>query len=87
MDGRWPDGFPRRNGLLLLPLLNIECNPIPSPQVVVVANPSNTNALIVAAHASNLPRANFTCLSRLDQNRTAAQVAQKLNVAYHPEVG
>lgn len=56
-----------------------------STKVVVVANPSNTNALIVAAHASNLPRANFSCLSRLDQNRTAAQVAQKLNVAYHPE--
>lgn len=58
----------------------------PATRVVVVANPANTNALIVAAHADTLPKSNFTSLSRLDQNRTAAQIAAKINSMYNPQV-
>ncbi len=48
-------------------------------KVVVVANPANTNALIVSAIADKLPKENFTCLSRLDQNRVCSLVAKKIN--------
>eukprot|EP00045_Choanoeca_perplexa_P010353 m.104476 g.104476 ORF g.104476 m.104476 type:complete len:511 (-) comp15247_c0_seq1:1178-2710(-) len=51
----------------------------PTTKVIVVANPSATNALIVSACAKSLPKTNFSSLSRLDQNRTCAQVAAKLN--------
>ncbi|GFR48282.1 hypothetical protein Agub_g10057 [Astrephomene gubernaculifera] len=38
-------------------------------KVVVVANPANTNALILAENAPSIPRDNITCLTRLDHNR------------------
>jgi malate/lactate dehydrogenase len=38
-------------------------------KVVVVGNPANTNALIASTYAPNLPKENFTALTRLDQNR------------------
>lgn len=44
------------------------------PQVVVVANPANTNALILAENAPSIPRENITCLTRLDHNRALGQV-------------
>lgn len=43
-------------------------------QVVVVANPANTNALILSEFASSIPRKNITCLTRLDHNRALGQV-------------
>ena len=43
-------------------------------QVVVVGNPANTNAMICSKCAPSIPKANFTCLTRLDQNRAQAQV-------------
>ncbi|CAD8189991.1 unnamed protein product [Paramecium pentaurelia] len=46
---------------------------------VVVANPANTNCLILSRYATKIPRQNFTCLTRLDQNRAYAQVALTLN--------
>jgi hypothetical protein len=45
-----------------------------APQVVVVANPANTNALILKQHAPHIPDANITCLTRLDHNRALGQV-------------
>lgn len=43
-------------------------------QVVVVASPANTNAWVLHHHAPTIPAHNITCLSRLDHNRTVAQV-------------
>eukprot|EP00455_Lapot_gusevi_P028625 TRINITY_DN305_c0_g1_i7.p2 TRINITY_DN305_c0_g1~~TRINITY_DN305_c0_g1_i7.p2 ORF type:complete len:382 (+),score=179.51 TRINITY_DN305_c0_g1_i7:60-1148(+) len=51
-------------------------------KVVVVGNPANTNALIAATNAPNLPRENFTALTRLDQNRAVAQIALRGNVPF-----
>lgn len=50
-------------------------------KVLVVGNPCNTNALIAMHHAPNIPRANFMAMTRLDQNRAAAQLAAKAGVA------
>lgn len=47
-------------------------------RVVVVGNPCNTNALIVAKAAPAIPRANITALMRLDENRTRSQVGELL---------
>jgi len=47
-------------------------------KVLVVGNPANTNALICSASASGLPKENFTCLTRLDQNRATSLVARRL---------
>ena len=44
-------------------------------RVVVVGNPANTNALIAAAHAPDVPRERFTALTRLDHNRALGQLA------------
>ena len=49
-------------------------------RVVVVGNPANTNALIAAAHAPDIPRERFTALTRLDHNRAIGLLAQKLGV-------
>jgi len=38
-------------------------------KVLVVGNPANTNALICALNAPNIPKENFTALTRLDHNR------------------
>ena len=51
-------------------------------KVVVVGNPCNTNALIAMENAPNIPRKNFTALTRLDQNRAKAQLALKAGVFY-----
>jgi malate dehydrogenase len=54
----------------------------PTCKVVVVANPANTNALIAYqfSHAK-IPAANFTSLTRLDQNRAIGSLSAKLKVA------
>lgn len=49
-------------------------------RVTVVGNPANTNALIAAASADGLPAERFTALTRLDENRARAQLAQVLDV-------
>ena len=46
-------------------------------RVLVVGNPANTNALIAQSSAPNIPAERFTAMTRLDQNRAAAQLAQK----------
>jgi len=52
-----------------------------SVKVLVVGNPANTNCLIAAASAPDIPPENFTALTRLDHNRAKAQVAQRLNIS------
>lgn len=48
-------------------------------RVTVVGNPANTNALIAAAHAEGVPANRFSALTRLDENRARAQLAQTLD--------
>nr|AZS52303.1 cytosolic malate dehydrogenase [Laternula elliptica] len=49
-------------------------------KVVVIGNPANTNALICKKYAKDIPAENFTALTRLDQNRAQAQVAERLGI-------
>jgi malate dehydrogenase len=44
-------------------------------RVVVVGNPANTNALIAAANAPDVPAERFTALTRLDHNRALGQLS------------
>ncbi|KAK4357010.1 hypothetical protein RND71_022620 [Anisodus tanguticus] len=48
--------------------------------VLVVANPANTNALILKEFAPSIPEKNITCLTRLDHNRALGQVSERLSV-------
>lgn len=48
-------------------------------KVVVVGNPANTNALIAASHAQDIPASRFTALTRLDHDRAVAQLAANTN--------
>ncbi|KAL7722361.1 malate dehydrogenase [Entamoeba marina] len=50
----------------------------PDVRVLVVANPANTNALIVQ-QSSHLPPQHITCLTRLDQNRATSYVSRELH--------
>ena len=49
-------------------------------QVLVVANPANTNALILKEFAPSILEKNITCLTRLDHNRALSQIAERLKV-------
>jgi len=49
-------------------------------KVCVVGNPANTNALITAANAPDLPKSAFTAMTRLDQNRAISQIANRVKV-------
>lgn len=48
-------------------------------QVLVVANPANTNALILKEFAPSIPPKNITCLTRLDHNRALGQISERVN--------
>ena len=49
-------------------------------KVVVVANPANTNALILKENAPSLPAEDVTCMTRLDHNRALGQLSERLGV-------
>lgn len=49
-------------------------------KVLVVGNPCNTNCLVAMQSAKNLKPSNFSCMCRLDQNRSIAELAHMLNV-------
>src|SRR6059058_2651679 len=49
-------------------------------RILVVGNPANTNALIAMNNAPDIPSERFTAMTRLDENRAVAQLAQKLGV-------
>jgi len=51
-----------------------------SVKVMVVGNPANTNALICSHYAPGIPKENFSAMTRLDQNRGTAQLANKVGV-------
>jgi malate dehydrogenase len=49
-------------------------------RVLTVANPCNTNGLIARSHAPRVPAERWFAMTRLDQNRAAAQLARKAGV-------
>lgn len=84
--------FPRRAGMERKDLLakNVPIfraqgqalNDVASPdvKVVVVGNPANTNAAVLSKYASHIPPSNISALTRLDHNRTVAQIAAMMDV-------
>lgn len=46
-------------------------------KTIVVGNPANTNCLICSHYAKDIPRENFTAMTRLDHNRALTQLALK----------
>ncbi len=50
-------------------------------RILVVGNPANTNCLIAQSNAPDIPRERFTAMTRLDHNRSLAQLANKLETS------
>ncbi|KAK1261928.1 Malate dehydrogenase, cytoplasmic [Acorus gramineus] len=85
-------GFPRRDGMERKDVMSknvsiykaqasaLEKHASHDCKVLVVANPANTNALVLKEYAPSIPKENITCLTRLDHNRALAQVSERLNV-------
>ncbi|TYJ19823.1 hypothetical protein E1A91_A09G218100v1 [Gossypium mustelinum] len=85
-------GFPRKEGMKRKDVMSknvsiykaqasaLEQHAAPDCKVLVVANPANTNALILKEFAPSIPEKNITCLTRLDHNRALGQISEKLNV-------
>jgi malate dehydrogenase len=89
-------GFPRMQGMTRADLLQKNCaifkeqgaslakHASKDCKILVVANPANTNALIAykscKAAGGEIPKENFTCLTRLDMNRATSQIAIKAGV-------
>jgi malate dehydrogenase len=55
----------------------IEKNAAADIRVLVVGNPCNTNCLIAMNNAKSIPRDRWFAMTRLDENRAKAQLAQK----------
>eukprot|EP00161_Ancyromonas_sigmoides_P013399 TRINITY_DN344_c1_g1_i1.p1 TRINITY_DN344_c1_g1~~TRINITY_DN344_c1_g1_i1.p1 ORF type:complete len:342 (-),score=83.90 TRINITY_DN344_c1_g1_i1:219-1244(-) len=53
----------------------------PEVRVLVVGNPANTNCGIAMACAPKIPKHHFSALTRLDQHRATAMVAQECGMA------
>ncbi|KAH9614902.1 hypothetical protein KSS87_019268 [Heliosperma pusillum] len=85
-------GFPRKEGMERKDVLSknvsifkaqasaLEKFAAENCKVVVVANPANTNAVILKEHAPSIPEKNITCLTRLDHNRALGQISERLDV-------
>jgi malate dehydrogenase len=84
--------FPRKKGMERKDLLQTNAG-IFKPQgeainavaakdirVLVVGNPCNTNCLIARANAPDVPAERWFAMTRLDENRAKAQLAQKTGV-------
>src|SRR5437763_17114202 len=59
----------------------IQKNAASDVRVLVVGNPCNTNCLIAMNNAKSIPRDRWFAMTRLDENRAKAQLAQKAGVA------
>lgn len=70
----------RENGPIFVGQGNALNKAAADARVLVVGNPANTNCLI-AMHNSDLPNERFGAMTRLDQNRAYAQLAQKAGVS------
>ncbi|XAR63228.1 Malate dehydrogenase [Bertholletia excelsa] len=85
-------GFPRMQGMERTDVMSknvsiykahataLEKHAAPNCKVLVVANPANTNALILKEFAPSIPEKNISCLTRLDHNRALGQISERLNV-------
>lgn len=85
-------GFPRKEGMERKDVMSknvsiyksqasaLEEHAAKNCKVVVVANPANTNALILKEFAPSIPEKNITCLTRLDHNRALGQISERLNI-------
>ena len=58
----------------------IQKNAAANVRVLVVGNPCNTNCLIAMNNAKEIPRHRWFAMTRLDENRGRAQLAQKAGV-------
>jgi malate dehydrogenase len=58
----------------------IEKNAAPDVRILVIGNPCNTNCLIAMNNAPSIPRERWFAMTRLDENRAKAQLAQKAAV-------
>jgi malate dehydrogenase len=70
----------RDNGPIFVGQGNALLKAAPDIRAVVVGNPCNTNALIAMHNAPGIPRERFSAMTRLDQNRAAAQLSKKAGV-------
>ena len=85
-------GFPRKPGMERKELLSINgkifkgqgdaLNEVAKPDchIIVVANPANTNCLLLQSNCPKIPKENFSCLTRLDHNRSLSQLAIRAGV-------
>eukprot|EP00943_MAST-04B_sp_MAST-4B-sp1_P002170 g2170.t1 len=84
-------GFPRKKGMLRKDLIQKNTgifksmgealnNAKSTCKVLVVANPANSNCRVALKSCKKIPAKNFTCLTRLDQNRAYSQIANKVGV-------
>src|SRR5437762_12323806 len=55
----------------------IEKNAAQDVRILVIGNPCNTNCLIAMNNAKSIPRDRWFAMTRLDENRAKAQLAQK----------
>ena len=58
----------------------IQKNAASDVRVLVIGNPCNTNSLIAMNNAKDIPRDRWFAMTRLDENRARAQLAQKAGV-------
>ncbi|KAK1267069.1 Malate dehydrogenase, cytoplasmic [Acorus gramineus] len=85
-------GFPRKEGMERKDVMSknvsiyksqasaLEKHAAANCKVLVVANPANTNALILKEFAPSIPEKNITCLTRLDHNRALGQISERVGV-------
>lgn len=85
-------GFPRKEGMERKDVMSknvsiykaqasaLQQHAAPDCKVLVVANPANTNALILKEFAPSIPEKNISCLTRLDHNRALGQISERLKV-------
>ncbi len=58
----------------------IQKNAAKNVRILVIGNPCNTNCLIAMNNAKSIPRDRWFAMTRLDENRAKAQLAQKAGV-------
>jgi malate dehydrogenase len=56
---------------------SIAANAADNCRIVVVGNPCNTNCMIAASQSDRFSPERFTAMTRLDQNRAVAMLAEK----------
>ncbi|KAM3685396.1 hypothetical protein ACB094_11G115800 [Castanea mollissima] len=83
-------GFPRKEGMERKDMMSknvpiykeqasaLEEHAASDCKVLVVANPANTNVLILKEFAPSIPEKNITYLTRLDHNSALSQIAERL---------